>query len=66
MKKCAWLFVLGLFIAPIAVSAATIFVSQSSPANGPGTVWSNALHTIQGAVDAASDGDTVLVTNGHL
>ncbi|MFH0907559.1 MAG: thrombospondin type 3 repeat-containing protein [bacterium] len=42
----------------------TLFVSTNSPEDGPGTAWSNAFHTIQGAVDAAFDGDTVWVTNG--
>ena len=44
--------------------AATIYVWTNSPADGPGTAWSNAYHTIQAAVDAAASGDTVLVTNG--
>jgi hypothetical protein len=39
-------------------------VATNSPAGGPGTAWSNAFHVIQDAVDAASPGDTVLVTNG--
>jgi hypothetical protein len=46
------------------VRAATIYVATNSPANGPGTSWANAFHTIQGAVNVATDGDTVLVTNG--
>ena len=44
--------------------AATIYVWTNSPADGPGTAWTNAFHTIQAAVDAADSGDTVLVTNG--
>jgi len=33
--------------------------------NGPGTGWSNAWHSIQDAVDVATNaGDVVLVTNG--
>jgi hypothetical protein len=46
------------------VSADTLYVATDSAADGPGTAWTNAFHTIQGAVDAASDDDTVLVTNG--
>jgi parallel beta-helix repeat protein len=48
-----------------AASAATNFVWQQSPNPGPPySDWSTAAHTIQDAVDAASPGDTVLVTNG--
>ncbi len=43
---------------------ATVYVDGGSPTNGPGTAWSNAFHTIQGAVNAAASNDTVLVTNG--
>ncbi len=43
---------------------ATIHVSTNSASNGPGTSWANAFHVIQDGVDAASAGDTVLVTNG--
>ncbi len=32
--------------------------------DGPGTAWSNAFHTIQGAVNASTNGDTILVANG--
>ena len=44
--------------------ADTYYVWANSLANGPGTAWSNAFRDIQSAVDVASDGDTVLVTNG--
>lgn len=44
--------------------AEIIYVSTNSPTPGPGTAWSNAFQTIQSAVDVASAGDTVLVTNG--
>jgi hypothetical protein len=40
------------------------YVSTNSPVNGPGTAWSNAFHTIQGAVAVSFDEDAVLVTNG--
>lgn len=50
---------------PARTRAATYRVWALSPANGPGSAWSNAFHTIQGAVDAATNaGDVVLVTNG--
>jgi hypothetical protein len=42
----------------------TWYVWQDSPANGPGTAWNNAFHDIQSAVNVATNGDTVLVTNG--
>ena len=44
--------------------AATIYVATNSLSDGPGTAWSNAWRSIQGAVDVASHDDTVLVTNG--
>ena len=45
-------------------SSTTRFVSPTSPIDGPGTVWSNAFHTIQAAVDAASDNYMIIVSNG--
>ncbi len=48
----------------LAARAATWYVATNSPADGPGTSWTNAFHTIQQAVDSASDGDIVLVTDG--
>ncbi len=49
----------------VSVRAATYYyVATNSAANGPGTAWTNAFHTIQGAVNVAVGGDTVLVTNG--
>jgi parallel beta-helix repeat protein len=41
-----------------------LHVWTTSPADGPGTHWSNAFHTIQAAADASVDFGTVLVTNG--
>jgi len=55
---------LGLWLATTSARAATFYVWTNSPADGPGTDWTNAFHTIQGAVDVAASGDTVLVTNG--
>ena len=48
----------------LAAQARPVYVATNSPANGPGTGWSNAFHTIQAAVNATTDGDTVWVTNG--
>ena len=52
-----------LHVVPVS-PAGTIHVWTNSPANGPGTAWSNAFHVIQEAIDAASSNDTVRVTNG--
>ena len=54
---------LGVF--PVGGLAATVYhVWTNSPSDGPGTAWSNAFHTIDGALDPAQDDDTVLVTDG--
>lgn len=46
-------------------TSATLHVWQDSPSPGPPyATWTTAAHVIQDAVDAAVDGDTVLVTNG--
>src|SRR5688572_5289242 len=46
--------------------AATLYVLQTSPnPTPPYETWETAAHTIQEAVDAASDGDTVLVAAGE-
>jgi parallel beta-helix repeat protein len=49
----------------LAAHAATLYVWLASPSpGGPYAGWSTAAHTIQDAVDFASPGDSVLVTNG--
>ena len=63
MKRIAAIL-FGVLSIVISASADTIYVWTNSPSDGPGTAWSNAFHTIQGGVDAASSNDTVLVTNG--
>ena len=45
-------------------SGDTHYVSQDGSNNYPYTNWVTAAHDIQNAVNAASDGDMVLVTNG--
>jgi hypothetical protein len=42
-------------------SAATWYVDAAMPSSGDGKSWGAALKTIQGGIDAASDGDTVIV-----
>jgi hypothetical protein len=58
--------VLGLLLAaPSGALAATLYVSATSPSPQPGyTGWATAAQTIQDAIDAARDGDTVLVNDG--
>ena len=46
------------------VVAGTWYVAIDSDSDGPGTEWGNAFHEIQGGIDAASDGDTILVGDG--
>ena len=64
MKKIVLIFFVSIFCATSLFAVDTWHVATNSASDGPGTAWSNAWHTIQDAVDAASDGDTVLVTNG--
>ena len=64
MKPVAAILAAGLCSVSAISSAATIYVSTNSPVSGPGDAWSNAYHTIQEAVNVATNGDTVLVTNG--
>jgi hypothetical protein len=57
----------GISVGWLAASAhgtTTFYVRTNSPTDGPGTAWSNAFRTIQGAVNVATNGDTVLVSNG--
>jgi parallel beta-helix repeat protein len=62
--RCLGLFTVCTVCLNTPSLAATRYVWAGSPVDGPGTDWNNAFHTIQAAVDAASVGDTVLVTNG--
>lgn len=64
---CFWLCATLLILAaPRAMAQTTVYVSQASPnPTPPYTTWDTAAHTIQEAVDASSDGDTVLVAAGE-
>jgi len=64
MRTIVLMMGLSVVCAALSAAAGTLYVWTNSPADGPGTAWTNAFHVIQDAVDAASDGDTVLVTNG--
>jgi len=55
----------GVLLTGIAASATTNYVWQDSPSPAPPyATWATAAHTIQDAVDAAQDGDTLLVSGG--
>ena len=64
MKISASVIVLCALCA-LSSSAHTYYVWPGSPSSGiPYDSWATAAHDIQAAVDAAADGDTVVVTNG--
>src|SRR5512134_2480973 len=64
---CFWLCAALLTLAaPCAIAQTTLYVSPGSTNPAPPyATWDTAAHTIQEAVDAASDGDTVLVAAGE-
>jgi hypothetical protein len=67
--SAVWTLAMGFAVLTgfvIGVSAATLYVSQTSPSpTPPYSSLSTAAHNIQDAVDVASDGDTVLVASGQ-
>ena len=56
--------VLTATVCALSARADTLYVSPSGSGTPPYADWATAAATIQDAVDAASAGDTVLVTNG--
>ena len=67
MKSCSYVLslVLALACTTHPIQAADRHVWQDSPSPGPPYGdWASAAHSIQDAVDAAVEGDTVLVGNG--
>jgi len=70
LKKSLWGFRVALIVAFLlcpawaSLEAATRYVSPAGENIHPYTNWATAARIIQKAVDAAVDGDTVLVTNG--
>ncbi|MCK5852596.1 hypothetical protein KAH27_06155 [bacterium] len=58
------IIILLIFFASQKIFADTHYVSLTGGNNPPYTNWPDAANNIQDAVDAAVDGDTVLVTNG--
>src|SRR5215831_6660284 len=58
-------FVVGVTVASVLqADAATHYVSPAGGQVSPFSTWATAARVIQDAVDAAIDGDDVLVTNG--
>jgi hypothetical protein len=58
-------FVLPLVAFFSALHAATFYVDASVGASGDGTSWATAFKRIQEGIDAASDGDAVIVAEGN-
>jgi len=57
--------VAGFLVLADLAPAATLYVATNSPSPGlPFATWETAAHDIQSAIDAASDGDVVLVADG--
>src|SRR5215831_88755 len=60
-----WTILIGLTaVALLPADAATFYVSPTGGQTAPYTNWATAARVIQTAVDAATDGDEIVVTNG--
>lgn len=56
---------IGAYETPTAAPAArTLYVDQNAPAGGSGSSWADAFTHPQQAIEAARDGDTILVADG--
>src|SRR5213594_2733475 len=56
--------VAGLWISSTVLAATTWYVSPNGTDANAGTSWASAKQTAQAAVNAATDGDTVLLSDG--
>jgi hypothetical protein len=65
MGKISFLVAISLLVlAFVPVWGSTWYVDGSVSASGDGTTWATAFKKIQEGIDAASDGDTVIVAQG--
>ena len=73
MQKLCMSFLFAALILPDIQSSAemlepsasgVVYVATNSPTHGPGTSWETAFQDIQSAIDSASPGDVVRVSNG--
>jgi hypothetical protein len=65
MRKTSWTIVAGLCIFACQIASASIwYVDAGVPSSGDGTSWETAFKKIQEGIDAAWDGETVMVAEG--
>jgi len=58
------LALLLVFSSCLSGSSATLYIKSSVSVSGDGKAWETAFKTIQEGIDAASNGDTVIVAEG--